>query len=468
MFGSSDPDNPMGGLLGDLMKVIGSGPGSADSWFEAARTLAFGVATDGGEDENPDPLVRIAFEELARVAEMHVVEATGIGPASGAGGVSFEAVGPGQWSFRVLEAYRPVLKSMVEAQQQGAAAVPSSLDLSELDPDSTGGLGGLLGQFALTLGPVFLGMQFGSAAGHLARRAFGQYALPLPWPESSTLLLVPGNVGRFAEDWSLPLQEVQLWVCLRELTMHAVLTRPGVRASLMTLLGDASAHAAAAQRSIVERLGDGLGDQAALEDALGDPEALLSDLISPEQRSISAALTAQTTAIGAYVDHITAGIAETLTSSPVGAARGLVPLPDRGGQGRAGLRRPVRAQRRPGRGRPRARLRDGRAGTGGRERAGPPVGRRARPADAGRGGRARAVARPHRAAGLNASRRSGRHDRRPERRSPSDASAHRPGVSCTGWVSPPVAGTRARAVRRPGARRSWRPAGPHSSRARSG
>ena len=221
IFGSGDPDNPMGGLLGDLLKVIGSGPGSADSWFEAARTLAFGVATDGGEDETPDPLVRIAFEELARVAELHVAAATGI--TSSAGGISFEAVGPGQWSFRVLEAYRPVLKAMVEAQQQGAAAVPGSMDLSELDPEGTDGLGGLLGQFAVTLGPVFLGMQFGSAAGHLARRAFGQYALPLPWPESSTLLLVPGNVARFAEDWSLPLQEVQLWVCLRELTMHAVL-----------------------------------------------------------------------------------------------------------------------------------------------------------------------------------------------------------------------------------------------------
>jgi len=315
MFGSSDADNPMGGLLGDLLKVIGSGPGAADSWFEAARTLAFGVATDGGEDENPDPLVRIAFEELARVAELHVADATGIASSSASGGVSFEAVGPGQWSVRVLEAYRTVLKSMVEAQQQGAAAVPSSLDVSELDP-AAGGLGGLLGQFALTLGPVFLGMQFGSAAGHLARRAFGQYALPLPWPESTTLLLVPGNVARFADDWSLPLQEVQLWVCLRELTMHAVLTRPGVRASLATLLGDASAHAAAAQRSIVERLGDGLTDPAALEDALGDPEALLSDLITPEQRNISSTLTAQTTAIGAYVDHVTAGIAETLTSSP--------------------------------------------------------------------------------------------------------------------------------------------------------
>jgi putative hydrolase len=205
---------------------------------------------------------------------------------------------------------------MIEAQQQGAAAAPNSMDLSALDPEMAGGLGPLLGQFAQTLGPVFLGMQFGSAAGHLARRAFGQYALPLPWPESTSLLLVPGNVARFAEDWSLPLQEVQLWVCLRELTMHAVLTRPGVRSSLTTLLADASAHAAAAQRSVVERLGEGLGDPSSLEEALGDPEALLSDLISPEQRSISGALTAQTTAIGAYVDHITGTVAAGLTSNP--------------------------------------------------------------------------------------------------------------------------------------------------------
>ena len=316
MFGSNDPDNPMGGLLGDLLKVIGSGPGAGDNWFEAARTLAFGVATDGGADEQPDPLVRIAFEELARVAELHVADATGIPPSGSGPQVSFDAVGPGQWSFAVLQAYRPVLKAMVEAQQQGAAAVPSAMDLSALDPDMAGGLAPLLGQFAQTLGPVFLGMQFGSAAGHLARRAFGQYALPLPWPESPSLLLVPGNVARFAEDWSLPLQEVQLWVCLRELTMHAVLTRPGVRSSLTTLLADASSHAAAAQRTVVERLGDGLGDPSSLEEALGDPEALLADLISPEQRSISSALTAQTTAIGAYVDQITGTVAESLTSNP--------------------------------------------------------------------------------------------------------------------------------------------------------
>src|SRR5580658_7102373 len=140
MFGSSDPDNPMGGLLGDLMKVIGSTSGGGDAWFDAARTLAHGVATDGGVDDNADPLVRIAFEELARVAELHVAEATGISLTAGGTSISFDAVGPGQWSFRVLNAYRPTLQLMVEAQKQGAAAMPPpSMDLDSLD-DPSGGL----------------------------------------------------------------------------------------------------------------------------------------------------------------------------------------------------------------------------------------------------------------------------------------------------------------------------------------
>src|SRR5581483_11438344 len=226
MFGSNDPDNPMGGLLGDLLKVIGSAPGAGDTWFDAARTLALGVATDGGTDEPVDPLVRIAFEELARVAELHVADAMGISLAADGATVAFDAVGPGMWSFRALEAYRTTLQSMIDAQRQGAAAVPPLGDLGDLrgpDDATDGGLGALLGQFALTLGPVLLGMQFGSAAGHLARRAFGQYALPLPWTASNSLLLVPANVARFAQDWSLSLQEVQLWVCVRELSMHAVL-----------------------------------------------------------------------------------------------------------------------------------------------------------------------------------------------------------------------------------------------------
>ena len=322
MFGSGDPNNPMGRLLGDLMKVLNpstgaGGFGGGETWFETARTLALSVATDGETDQNADPLVRMTFEELGRVAELHVADATGIALSAGGSQVTFETLSPGQCSFRILEAYRPTLQLMIDAQQQMAAAAPNPNALDVTDPDDpTDGLGGFLSQFALTLGPVLLGMQFGSAAGHLARRAFGQYALPLPWPESPALVVVPANVAQFAEDWSLALQEVQLWVCVRELTMHAVITRPGVRAALLRLLGDAAAHAAASQRSFVDQLGDGLGDPSALENVLSDPESLLADLVSPEQRSISNTLTALTTAIGAYVDHVTTSIATSLTSTP--------------------------------------------------------------------------------------------------------------------------------------------------------
>ena len=286
------------------------------------------------------------------MAELHVAAATGIAP-SAAGGISFEAVGPGQWSFRVLEAYRPVLKSMVEAQQQGAAAVPTHHGPERARPRGIRRARRPARAVRPHPRPGVLGhaVRFGRRAPGPARlRAVRAPAARGPSRRPCCSCRATSPASR--RTGACPLQEVQLWVCLRELTMHAVLTRPGVRSSLATLLGDASAHAAAAQKSIVERLGDGLGDPAALEDALGDPEALLSDLISPEQRNISDALTAQTTAIGAcrrphhVVDRADADLLARRT------ARGVVPLPDRGGQGRAGLRRPVRPRRRPGRGRP--------------------------------------------------------------------------------------------------------------------
>jgi len=60
-----DPGNPLEGLLGDLLKMIGGAPGGASAWFEAARSLAQGVATDGAPEGNVDPLLRIRLEELA-------------------------------------------------------------------------------------------------------------------------------------------------------------------------------------------------------------------------------------------------------------------------------------------------------------------------------------------------------------------------------------------------------------------
>lgn len=319
-----EPANPLQGLLGDLLKVIGSTPGGSRPWLDAARALAHGVATDGAPEGNADPIVRIRLEEIARVAELHVADASGL-DVSGPDGrpMSFSAVGRGTMALRTLDAWTPLLTKMVAAQEAAAPRAGmgelglGDLGLGELGlgDDEDGGLGALLGRFAATMGPVLLGMQFGSAAGHLARRALGQYALPVPWPPSSELLVVPDNVAAFADDWSLPHDETQLWVCVRELTTNAVLHRPHVGERLQELLEAAATESVAVQSGLAERLGGELGSPDALQGFLSDPESLLADLLTPGARRTSAQLVAIVTAVGAYVDHVTARVATSLTGA---------------------------------------------------------------------------------------------------------------------------------------------------------
>jgi|SRR5271166_689406 len=309
-----DPANPLQGLLGDLLKMIGSAPGGATPWMDAARSLAHGVATDNAPESNADPIGRIKLEELARVAELHVAEATGLAVGSGEHPVTFVPVGRGAWALRILDTWKPVIEGMV-ASQGGAPALP--LGALGLDDEESGadGLGEILGQFNATMGPVLIGLQFGSAAGHLAQRALGQYALPMPWPPSDELLVVPDNIAVFAGDWSLPVDETELWMCIHELTAHAVLTRPHVADRIRRLLAAATEEAGEAQAGLADRLSGGV-DPEALQHLLSDPEALLADLLTPGQRRTSAQLLAVTTAVGGYVDHVTATVAGTLTGNP--------------------------------------------------------------------------------------------------------------------------------------------------------
>lgn len=304
-------NDPFQGLLQDLLKVIGGAPGSQSAWLDAARSLAQGVATDGQPEDNADPIARIRFEELARVAELHIADATGLpfdrSPV-------LVPVGRGAWALRALDAWAPILGRMVDAQR-AAPAPPGPFE-------GAGDVEALLTQFASTLGPVLVGMQFGSAAGHLAQRTLGQYALPLPWPSTAEVLVVSDNVTRFAEEWSLPLDETRLWVCVHELTAHAVLGRPHVAERIRTLVDSLTAEMVTAHQGLAERLGGQAGDPEALQQILSDPEALLADLLTPGQRRTSEDLVALTTVVAAYVDHVTRQLATTLTgaAAPLGEA----------------------------------------------------------------------------------------------------------------------------------------------------
>lgn len=299
-----DQPNPFdAGLLGDLLKVL-SGQAGGSAWYESAKALALGVAAGEQPDTNTDPLERIALEQVADVAARHVGELTGQ-PVSAAG---LTTVGRGAWALAELDAWRPQIESVIEAQSASAAS-----SLAQLSGED-GQMPAMFGQLAATLGPMLLGMQFGSAAGHLGERALGSYALPLPWPSDAPLLLVPTNIAAFAEDWSIPLEEAQLFAVTRELAGQIIISSPAVAIRIIELLGAAMRDALGAQSSLLEKLGSG-GDPDMLASLMGDPEALMSELATPQGLESAARLTAVTTALAAYVDHVAATVAGRLTAS---------------------------------------------------------------------------------------------------------------------------------------------------------
>lgn len=316
------PNDPFGSLLQDLLKLIGGQAAGEHAWMDAARSLALGVATDGRPEPNADPLLRIGLEELARVAELQVAEATGL-PFDRPPAVT--PVARGAFALRCLDSWSPVIERMVASQRaaspkrqddSGAHAGWATHDAEIEESEGDAGIEQLIGRFASTMGPVLIGMQFGSAAGHLAQRALGQYALPLPWPPSGDLLVIPENIASFAREWSLPADETRLWVCVHELAAHAVLSLPHVAERIRLLAETAAAETVTTQQGLIERLGGQVQDPEALQRLLSDPESLLADLLAPGQRRSSAELTALTAAVAGYVDHVTGEVTSRLGASP--------------------------------------------------------------------------------------------------------------------------------------------------------
>ena len=287
---------PLEDLLRNLARLLTSqGPLN----WEIARQLAQWTAAEGEPEDNPDPIARVRLEELLRVADLHVSEATGLATTATGGLLSGAAVTRSDWALRTLEAWRPLLERLASSLGQ-----PSSpADISELPSDDP--MAKLLGNLPQAVAPLLLGMQAGSMVGHLAIRAMGQYDLPVPRPPSDELLFVPTTIDRFATDWSLPVNDVRLWVCLHEITHHAVLSRPHVRARLEELLTAYAGSFEPNGSALEDRLGGfDPTDLAALQETFSNPEVLLGELETTAQRELKVPLQALLAAIAGYVDHV--------------------------------------------------------------------------------------------------------------------------------------------------------------------
>jgi len=292
--------NPFG-FLGDLMKMfITDGPLN----WQIARQAALVAATGGELEPNVEPLERLRMEELVKIADLHVADATGMTT----GLVSIRAVTRAEWAYHTLDHYRSLFEGLAEALTSTGDAAPL------IDPTNIEA--GLLGSLPQVLGPFFLGAQAGTMCGHLARQDMGQYGLPIPRPPSNELMVVPSTITAFADDWSIPVDDVRLWVCLSELSHHAVLNRPHVRRRMDDLLSEfvrGFRVDPTALSTQIEQLD--LANPTTLPQLFNNPEALLGAVTTPAQHEVETRLAALVSAIEGYVDHVVDRVGHRLINS---------------------------------------------------------------------------------------------------------------------------------------------------------
>jgi putative hydrolase len=292
------PSNPFSNIpfMGDLFRAMGA----AGQGGDPGRQIAMSVAAGGQSEPNVDPMERIEWERLVRVAELQVTDRTGLDVARGRA-LTIEPVTRTAWASRSVDALRPLLERLAEALGEGPGAdeLPEGLE----DDPNAGWIRGLLA----SMGPLMAGIMSGTLVGRLAARSLGTYDLPIPRSDDSLLVIAP-NVADFGNEWGLPAEDLRLWVCLHETVHHAVLGVPHVRDTITDLLtrhAGAFRNDSSALQEILDDLDPMAGPEALIElQQVMNPELVLGAVRSPEQEALLPQLEALVAVVIGYADHV--------------------------------------------------------------------------------------------------------------------------------------------------------------------
>ncbi|HEY0187708.1 MAG TPA: zinc-dependent metalloprotease [Cellulomonas sp.] len=304
------PSDPaaIGQMIGQVQRMLAASGGGPVNW-DLAHDVARQVAVAGGDPALTAQESRQAVEALG-VAELWLDAATELPPAGG----PVRALSRSEWVEQTLPTWRtltePVATSMSTALATTLAGqLPEGVDLPPLLAGASGGGSADPAQMMHRLGALVFGMQVGQAAGSLSRETFGLTDAGLPLVHEPATALVPRNVADFAEGLDVPLDEVRLFLALREAAHARLFTHVGwLRGHLLSAV-DAYARGIAIDLESLEESVRAIDptDPRALQGALSS--GVFAPHTTPEQRAVLARLETALALVEGWVDEVTAAAA---------------------------------------------------------------------------------------------------------------------------------------------------------------
>ena len=276
--------------------------------WDMARQFAMMTATNSNTEPNVEPTSRIAVQQLASVADLHVRDVTGLSTSDSTQPPVIDVVTRSTWVHHTIEAFKFYFSDF-----SGNSTSAASND--GLDIDSSG-IDAMMSNLTKMMAPAMLGMSVGSMIGQLSLRTFGQYDLPLPREPKSQLLFVARNCEEFAIDWSIKVEDMQMWLLIQELTFHSLFRINFVRDAVTNLVKQHVAGFQPNPNALGQRLTNidvtDTDPAAMMQKLLGDPTLLLGNERSIKQQALAPKLDAIICAIICYVDHVVDTVANRI------------------------------------------------------------------------------------------------------------------------------------------------------------
>jgi putative hydrolase len=300
-------------LFRELQRVM-SGSSGPVQW-ELARQMAVAGAAEVGSDTTPDPAANDAFAEIARVAELQVLELTDLAPTADV--LHVEVVRRADWIATAMEDYRPLVElaagQMSDALVRALAEQRPTEDPAEGDAMAALGFGSpqaLIGQ----LGPLLQATQVGQVFGFLASRVFGGYDVGVPRQAAGPVRFVLANIEGFERDWSLDPREFRTFVALHQIAHRLQSAQPWLPAHASALIDDFCSSMTIDVDAIRDRFANiSPEDPEAFSAAFADEEgSMFGIVLDDEQRLKLDRVRALIGAVEGYGDHVAATIGARL------------------------------------------------------------------------------------------------------------------------------------------------------------
>ncbi len=290
------PDDPAAiqQLVAQMRTVMqsDSGPVNTDLAHDLARqaSIADGDPVVGAAD-------RRAVAEALQVAELWLDEATDL-PASGG---AAQAWSRAEWVEHTMARWDQIAEPV-------AASVSAALarTLAEQGAqDAPNELGAAVAPMMRQLGGAVFGMQLGQSVGTLAREVLGTTDIGIPLTDGPGTALLPRNVDAFAEGLDAPVEEVRLFLALREAAHARLFTHVSwLRGHLLGAVA-AYARGIAIDTDALEEAVRAIDptDPSALQEALSG--GVFAIATTPEQRTALERLETVLALVEGWVDEVT-------------------------------------------------------------------------------------------------------------------------------------------------------------------